>query len=132
MVVKRKVCDLCKYHVCSEEEFLSASKEQRAKYNSKWYSHINSTKHHLERINQYKLQEKQLIEGGGKEKVFDALLNEFIATLNKKYDYLLPDGLFVKGISLTYYDKKTSDACRDILKLRGFLSLTSPEMTVWK
>jgi hypothetical protein len=53
MVLKEKVCDMCKYKVCNEEEYLSATQKERAKFGRLWNKHLRSWEH------RFHLQQKQ-------------------------------------------------------------------------
>ena len=120
MVLKRKVCDLCQYHVCSEEEFINASPSEKARFASKWYYHINSKSHDME-VAKYNNRKHYHLNVDGKDVVLKQMNARYASILNKDYPYLLPDNRKIKTIHFEFYDDDFSEYCDDIFKENGFV-----------
>ena len=120
MVVRRKICDICKYHVCSEEEYLSASTEVRQQYARKWIYHLKSKQHHLS-VSSINKRTDYHLNVEGKDAVLNDMNATYIRMLNKEYPYLLPEGKKIKAIHFEYYDDSITDYCDEIFKEHGFI-----------
>lgn len=120
MVLKEKVCDICKYHVCSEEEYLSAPYELRQLYARNWNNHINSKSHDME-VAKHNRRKHYHLNVEGKEVVLREMNDKYATMLNKDYPYLLPDNKKIKTIHFEFYDEDFTKYCDDIFKENGFV-----------
>ena len=120
MVLKEKVCELCQYTVCSEEEYLSASTKVRQQYSKKWDNHINSKSHDME-VAKYNRRKHYHLNVEGKEVVLKEMKEKFATMLNKDYHYLLPDNRKIKTIHFEFYEEDFAKYCDDIFKENGFI-----------
>ena len=118
MVLKRKVCDICKYHVCSVEEYNNASPSERANYSSKWCHHLNSKQHLLA---EYDIQRRKehYCDVEDKENVIKNLKHDIIRMCNTEMRGLFPHKIL--DIHFEYCNRETEEYCAPILKENGFI-----------
>ena len=94
MVLRTKVCDMCKYKVCNEEEYLSATQKERVKFSRLWDKHLRSMEHRMT------LEEKALHDSIEYKKK----LNDLRSSMTTTFNTLLPEGKKVKGIVIVCED----------------------------